>query len=94
MAHETMEPKTYSIEEVLAITIKGLEELWGNIPMRFKEMLADPLSGNIGNLRGCYNAIMQTKAEREEKPEIDVSKPIASDLVANIVELEAGKPDD
>lgn len=92
MAQETMKPKTYSVEEVIEITIRNLQRLWGNVPMRFKEMLADPLAGNIENLRMCYDAMMRANADAEKANKPSDAEPTdAEPLIPEVKEI---KPTD
>lgn len=68
------EKKTYSVEEVLEITINNLKGI--SVPVDYTETIAIPIRNCIGNLEICIQASRmmqeaQEKAKKETEAEED-----------------------
>ena len=61
--------KSYTVREVLEITIRNLHGIAGEVPMKYKQDIFDPLQAQIENLRLCVEA--EKAAEQPETIEQD-----------------------
>lgn len=59
-----MDGKQYSLEEILRITVRQLEEV--NVPAKYAEQIGHPLNLCIHNLCMCILAIENNKNKNEK----------------------------
>ena len=85
--NERQEQKQLTVQEALELTARNLEGIAGEVPMKMKGLIFDPMMAQVGNIRSCIEVLNQNaaKAAGENAPE---GEPEGNEPVALFPEAE------
>lgn len=65
--NEMQERKQLTVQEALELTARNLEGIAGEVPMKMKGLIYDPMMAQVWNIRSCVDVLNMNAAKATEQ---------------------------